>query len=317
MQDKFYTITAERPDLAAVDIGTQPGFIGSRLYPTVPVMEKSGVIYYLAVASIADATAQTGRSAGVAPTATQIAASNTTYTATELVKRGSIVPDEVKSLGGIEKADHIGARYAKRSVLRARELAIATQLLNRASSATFDGGKFTEQVQTILDGMELYTGRTAVVGSKLVFKRIIRGMLGDTKIGPMLARIVSGTESMTAARGLNIEQWGGALALYLGVDDVLMANDSIWYNGIVSAVSQTVADSLAVVKLDDDADILSHKVNPVLGKYYTFMPDGNQEFVVKSIRDDLNVNNHWDAFIWSNLVEFNAGAAAVITGVPN
>lgn len=310
MNDAYFTQTAERPDLALLDVGVM-NVVGDKLYPTVPVVDKSGTVYYLAASSIADAAAQTGRSAGVAPTATQIATSSTTFTAAEAVKRGSITPDEIKSMGGVERADQVGAKYAKRSVIRYREKAIATQVLTGTPGATFDPAKFNTQVQGILDGMQLYSGKKALCASQIILKRIVNAMLGDSKIGPMISRLASGSSAVEAARGFNLEVWRGALALYLGIDDVIVGDSNLW-NGDLSAGIQNRA---AIVTLDDSGDELSHKYTPVLGKVFQFLPDGKQPFMVKSIRDDLNVNNHYDAYSWYNIVEFNSGARSIIDGI--
>lgn len=307
----YYTQMGERPDLASIDIGIVDGIIGDKLYPTVPVMDKSGTVYYMAVASVADAAPQTGRSAGTAPTGTQIATSSTTYTAAEAIKRGSVTPDEAKAMGGIEKADFVGAKYAKRSVVRGRELAIATQCLTGSAAATFDPAKFNLQVQTQLDALQLYPGRKALVGAKNVLKRICVQMLGDQKIGPMFARIATGTSSLEAAKGLNFEAWRQALALFLGVDDVL-AGDSDRWNDSQSAGVQNRA---VVTVIDDSNDELSHKYNPVLGKVFQYLPDGVQPFEIQSVPDRLNINNHYDAKQWYNIVEFNAGARKIIDGI--
>lgn len=307
---EYYTQTADRPDLATVDVGIM-NVIGDRLYPTVPVVDKSGTVYYMAVASIADAAAQTGRSAGTAPTAVQIATSSTTFSAEEAIKRGSITPDEMKSMGGVARGELCGAKYAKRSVLRAREKAIATVALTGTAAATFDPAKFNTQVQTQLDALQLYSGKKALVAATPILKRIINQMLGDSKVGPMISRLASGTSPTIAAGGFNLQVWTQALALYLGLDEVLAGDGALWN----SDQSAGIQDRCVITTLDDSADELSHKWSPVLGKVFQFLPDGTQPFQVKTIRDDLNVNNHVDASVWYDVVELNAGGRKIIDGI--
>lgn len=311
MNDAYYTVTAERPDLAAIDSGVLDGFIGEQLYPTRPVMDKTGTVYYMAVASVADSAAQTNRSAGVAPTGTQIATSSTTWTAAEAVKRGSFTPDEAKEMGGVARAEVAAARFSKRSVLRARETAIATQALTGTAAATFDPAKFNTQVQTQLDALDIYPGKSVMVGAKSVIKALVNQILGDSKQGLSFSRIVSGVNSTTAAQGLSFEAYRQALANWLGVDDVLVGNSQLWN----SSQSAGIQNRIIIAKADNSGDELSHKYIPVLGKVFQFMPDGVQPFVMKSIRDDLNVNNHVDGFTWYNIVEFNSGARKIIDGI--
>ena len=97
-----FTQTGPRPDLAALPVNLPEGYIGNSVFPVSPVADKSGTIYYATVT--ADSAAQTGRSAGTAPTGTQISDSSTTYTAAEAIKRGSVTPDEAKQFG-IEVVD--------------------------------------------------------------------------------------------------------------------------------------------------------------------------------------------------------------------
>ena len=307
----YYTMRGARPDLASIDIGIVDGIIGDKLYPTRPTMDKSGTVYYMAVASVADAAPQTGRSAGAAPTATQIATSSTTFTCAEAIKRASVTPDEAKEMGGMEKADFVGAKYAKRSIVRGRELAIATQALTGTPAATFDPAKFNLQVQTQLDALQLYPGRKVLAGGKSILKRIVVQMLGDAKMGPMFARIASGTNSIEAAKGLNFEAWRTALALFLGVDDVLAGDSDRWND----SQSAGIQNRVIVAAVDDTSDELSHKYNPVLGKTFQFLPDGTQPFEIQSVDDRVNINNHYDAKQWYNIVEFNSGARKIIDGI--
>jgi hypothetical protein len=94
MQMPYKTQTGRRPDLEGIEVNPVIGYIGDKLFPTVNTMEKTGTVYYKTLT--ADSAAQTGRSAGSAPSRTLLTDSSTTFSAAEVIKRYGIVRDEVK-----------------------------------------------------------------------------------------------------------------------------------------------------------------------------------------------------------------------------
>jgi len=307
-----YTQNADRPDLAAIEVNPPEGFIGQQIMPIVPVADKSGTVYYSTVT--ADAAAQTSRTAGSAPTASQISDSSTSFTCLERNKRGAIVPDEVKQMGGIAKAEVVGAKYAKRQVMRALESEIAAELLGLTASATFDGSKIMDQSQTALDSIRLYEGQTALVGSTMVLKQMVQAILKDTSgIGGMFSRLISGGSPTVAASGMTFNSWMAGLGMLLGVDKVLAGDSNIW-NG-TSVVSKNLQGKFAFVKVDVSNDPLSHKWTPVFGKTFQFLPDGNQPWQITSCADLVNVNNLFTATMWFDTTALNTSAAYVFDGV--
>jgi hypothetical protein len=306
MNDAYYTELGERADLAALDVNPPEGYIGSQILPTVPVTQKTGVVYYATVK--ADAAAQTNRSTGAAPDGTQIAQSNTTFTAAEAIKRGSITPDEAKGMGGIEKADMVGAKWAKRQVMSYLEGDIRTLILGGTKDASFDPAKVQTQVQDAVQDIRLYEGRSALIASTWTIKAMLQQMLNDQTYGPALARLVTGASGVDAIRGLSLDIWKQSLSIFFGVDQVLAGDDSIWN-------ASTVAGKFAIAKLDDGSDELSHKWKPVLGKVFQFLPDGKNPWLIESIPDRLTKNNHYDATLWYDAVVLNSGALYIFDGV--
>lgn len=296
----------DRPDLAELEVNPPEGYIGSKILPVVPTVDKSGYVFYATVT--ADAAAQTSRTAGSAPTSTQISDSSTTYACLQYEKRGSIAPDEVKQMGGIEKAEVVGAKYAKRQVLNAYETAVCAEILGLTKEATFDPAKIMTQVQTADADIRIYDGRTTLIGSTMSLKKMVMAMLDDGTVGPVFARLISGTNNATAAAGLSFASWLNGLAIYLGVDQVLAGCDAIWNAG-------TYAGKIAIAKLDDGMDELSHKWKPVLGKTFQFLPDGKSPWQITAVADRVNKNNHLDAEQWFDTTVLNSGAAYVIDGV--
>lgn len=301
-----YTQNGSRPDLAAIEVNPPESYIGTKILPIVPVADKSGTIYYATVT--ADSAAQTSRSAGTAPTSTQISDSNTSYTCLEREKRGSITPDEAKQMGGIDKADMVGAKWAKRQVMNALETSICAELLGLTASDAFDAAKLQSDVQTGLDSIRLYEGRTALVASTMVLKKIVQALLDTDGTKDIFSRLITGTNSAQAAQGLSFSAWMNGLAFFLGVDDVLAGDSAIWNAG-------TYAGKFALVKLDASNDPLSHKWMPIFGKTYQFLPDGIQPWQVISVADLVAHNNHYDATMWYDTTVLNSGAAYIFEGV--
>jgi hypothetical protein len=301
----FYTQTDERPDLATIEVNPPEGYIGTQMIPVAPVAEKAGSVAYATVT--ADATAQTGRSPGAAPTPTQIANSATTWAATEIIDRAAITPDEVKQMGGIEKADQIGARWAMRQVLALREGRIADVILGTADN-TFDPAKLRTDVQVARQALRLYPGRTVLAASSFVLNAVVQNIAATAKIGDAFARIVTGVNAAEAALGLSFEAWKRGLAMFLGVDDVLAGDDAVWNAG-------ARAEKFAIVKVDNTGDPLSHKYIPVLGKTFTFIPDGGNGWEVQSVGDRTLINNFYDAKLWAEVKTLNEGAVYTFDGV--
>jgi len=304
--DAYYTELGDRPSLAEIEVNAPEGYIGNRLLPVVPTADKSGTIYYATLT--ADAAAQTGRAAGTAPTSTQISDSSTTFTTAEAVKRGSITPDEAKQMGGIEKADEVGSKYAKRQVQKAIESAQATVILGGAINDTFDVTNAMTQMQTGLQAIRQYPGKTCAVSSTATLKALVQGLLADETYFSIFSRLVTGTSPDVAVQGMSFDAWLKGLAAFFGVDEVLAGDDAVWNDG-------TNAERMAVCKVDTDPDPISHKYNPVLGKTFLFLPDGENTWQIESVPDRVAKNNHYDATAWYNVVELNAAALYLWDGI--
>ena len=305
--DPYYTITGPRPDLAALEVNPPEGYVGQKVVPTAPVMDKTGTVYYHKLVS--DVAAQTGRSSLAAPTGTAITNSTTTWTCAEAIKRGEIAPDEAKSMGGIEKADMVGAKFAKRSVMNAIETAIAAVTTGSTADDTFDAAKFLAQAQTALQTVRRYYGKTTLLGATVTLKRAVQAMLADSTSGKVFSRLVSGSSPAVAAQGLNLQSWLNGLALYLGVDQVIAGDDAIWNAG-------DNANKLVIGKFDDGSEELVHKYEPVFARNFLYLPDGVQPWYMESIGDRDVKSNKYDASAWYNIVQLNPAAIYVFDGVP-
>lgn len=306
--DPYYTSTGPRPDLAAIEVNPPEGYIGAKIIPTVFVAEPTGVVYYHTPA--ADVTAQTGRSSLAAPTGTAITNSNTTFTCAERISRGQIDPAEVKVMGGIAKADMVGAKYAKRNVMKAVETLIAAATTATAADDTFDPAKLMAQAQTALDATRRYYGKTTLVGATITLKRAVQSILNDSTASKVFSRLVTGTSPSVAVSGMNFKAWMDGLAMYLGVDQVLAGDDAVWNAG-------DNAGKLAIGKFDDGSEELIHKYEAVFARNFVYLPDSGNPWSLESIADRLTKSNNYDAQVNNHVVTLNANAVYVLGGVPS
>jgi hypothetical protein len=302
----FYTEEGERSALQSeIEVNPPEGYIGTKIMPVTPVLEKAGSVAYATVT--AAVTAQTGRSVGAAPTTEQISNSAKTWACTEVISRCAITPDEVKQMGGIANADKIGFRWSMRQVLAAREALIAAVVLG-TKDASFDPAKLRTQCQTALQALRLYPGKTVLAAGTYTLKAMVQNIAGTSGIGDAFARIVTGTNSAEAVLGLSFKAWAQGLALFLGVDEVLAGDDDVWSAG-------TCAEKFSIVKVDNTNDPLSHKYLPVLGKTVTFIPDGTLGWELQGIADRTLINNFYDAKMWIDVETYNAAAVYTFDGV--
>lgn len=307
MNDSLYTQGGERPDLAILEVNPPEGFIGAKIIPHVAVSEKSGSCYYATVT--ADQTAQSNRSVGNAPTAVQIATSNTTYTVTENCLRAKVSPDEAKSFGGIQVADQIGAKFAKRQVMNALEALVRNATIGQTATKVFDPAKILGDIQTALQSVRLYEGKKTLVASTSTVKLMVQQLMQSTKWGPTFSRIISGSTPAIAVQGMSLASWISALEIFLDLDQILLGDDNIWN-------ATNYSGKFAIVKVIDDGDALAFKYRPVFARNFQFIPSGSTNpWIIQTVADRVSVNNLYDAYLWSNIVTFNSGALYVFEGV--
>ena len=308
---EYKTQQGRRTDLEAMEVALPEGYIGAQLMPTFEVEDRTGTVYYQGTsgAAIAESAAETSRGASTAPGEQAIAASTTTWTCAEVIDRTYITPAEAKSMGGMGKADAVGAKVAKRNVMNAIENAIRAKVLSGVTaSATFDASKFLLQVQTGLEAMRLYEGEKILYGASICIKGVIRSMLTDSQMGPVFSRIISGTAPTVALGGMNLKILTEALAVFLGVDRVVAGRDSNWnvsgYEG-----------RIGLMTADNSGDPLSHKWKAIYGKNYLYLPDGKQPFTIETFYDDDDLTNKYTCYANYGLVEFNSSCLYVFEGV--
>ena len=303
----IFTVTEVRPDLADVTLNLPENLIALKVIPTVPVtIVSSKFRYYVPVADVA---AQQDRSVGVAPTKTRVANTEGTYTCAEIIKRAAVSPDEAKNFGGIEVADEAGSRYAKKQVALALEEKAAAAFLDVAALDAFDPVNLLKQVNTANAQLKSYYGKLSLVASEQVLTNMFNALVQEARVGTMFVRIVSGTAPGVAIEGLTQAQRFAALAAYMGVKQVFAGLDDVWGSTAARAAS------FALARLDDGAEELVYKYEPVFARRFQFLPDGVQPWSIRSIADHVNVDNLYDAQMWQETKKLNAGACVVFDGV--
>lgn len=281
--EQFYTQKGNRPDLQALVVNLPEGYIGNKVFPVTTVAEKSGTIYYSTVT--ANSAAQTNRVSGAAPATTLIANSSTTYTCVENIKRSTVDVTEVKTFGSVAKSDEMQGKWVKKQIARAQEAAQVAALLTAAADVSFDGATFGTQVQTGLDAIRNYSGKTALVGATSLIKTI----MANSDVSAKLLRVVTGVNPSTAAEGLAFKLGCDALATWLGVDMVLAGDSAIW-------TASSAAGKVAIVKIDESGDALSYKYEPIIGKTYVYLPD-------PALVDGITINSNDDRVNLVNIVD--------------
>lgn len=303
----IFTVTEERPDLADVTLNLPENLIALKVIPTVPVtIVSSKFRYYVPVADVA---AQQDRSVGVAPTKTRVANAEGTFTCAEIIKRAAVSPDEAKNFGGIEVADEAGSRYAKKQVALALEEKAAAAFLDVAALDAFDPVNLLKQVNTANAQLKSYYGKLSLVASEQALTNMFNALVQEARVGTMFVRIVSGTAPGVAIEGLTQAQRFAALAAYMGVKQVFAGLDDVWGSTAARAAS------FALARLDDGAEELVYKYEPVFARRFQFLPDGVQPWSIRSIADHVNVDNLYDAQMWQETKKLNAGACVVFDGV--
>lgn len=227
-----------RPDLEALEYA-RPSYITDKIFPMLPVGMRQGTLYYQDLQS--DVAAQTGRTAGVAPTTTTAADAKTTYNLEndEFIDRQLIPDDAIAGLGGLDAAQQQRARVGKRAVGNAIEDLTAANVLGNGSVVYTDiGASIVQAVGIGYDALADLAGDgpIALVLSSRLYKLVKRyaEVVDRMKYTGVIAKDV------TDVRGVSRMQ----LAACLGVDEILVGNNEQWYTQ-----SATYQDRGALVML--------------------------------------------------------------------
>ena len=303
------TEDGRREDLEAIEANPVLSYIGQRFYPVLNVTEKTGSIYYTTLT--ADGAAQEGVARGTPLALNYLTESVATYSVAPDEKRYGIGRDEVQQMGGIEKADKLGGAASKRSVQRVAETAIALQLqtVGTHQSAAHAPGLFIAEANVAREAIRRYPGKTAFVCAFTTFNAVMRytEILNQFSLSALM---LGGGEAKDVIAGSP-----AALKMILGgilsVDEVIVGDDEHWG---VDIGSSGIGCNGVFVKLPGTEEF-SHKMDPVLGKFVQYLPDGTQSYIVESWYNKELKSNIYDAESWNAIAELNAEAAYVLEGL--
>jgi len=256
---------------------------------------KAGTYYYSTL--VADAAAQTSRSAGAAPDAVTLSESSSTFSAAERIKRYKLPWEMIPLIGGLDKADERGAKAAKRSVMNALETAQLAVLVDGAgtsiTSAILDG------IIDACDQVHRYSGRTAVVANIGQY----RWMIQQDEIKNLLLRTFGGIGAVEAL-SVKPELFKMMLQAIFMVDEVIIADDTFW--------PYTYRTTMAVVKIPDGTDDMSFVSEPEYGRTMIYWPEGAGQYEINSFADDDLRSNIFDCTEWDSIEQFNSGAKVLL-----
>jgi hypothetical protein len=305
--DAYMTQEGRREDLEAIEVNPVLGYIGNKVLPVMTTTQKVGENYFTMLT--ADDAAQAGVARGTALTTVRLTESHSAYSCASVEKRYAVPRDEVKQMGGIEKADRLGGMAAKRSVQRYVETAIAAvvQATTNHQTAAHVAGSFLSEAEIALSAIRRYPGRRALVLGESAF----RGVMKYTEVQNQfsLAALAIGGSSAEAMLAGRPEALRMLLAGIVGVDEVLVGDDTHWGVG-VGASGIGCNGSFVVLPGEDE---FSQKLDPVYGKFVQYLPDGKQPFLLESYYDLSLKENVYDAETWYSIEEFNPLANYVLT----
>lgn len=298
-----YTSDGIRPALADIPVNDPHGYIGQRIYPNLTRTKKSGTLYYGTLT--ADAAAQEDRSLGTAPVCTNLAASNTTFTCTEITKRYGVPASTVDELGGIEAADMKGAKGAKRSVMRGIEDDIAAATLKGSHSANDVGTDIMGAFRAAKNSVKRYAGDLVAVMSETAFWQILE----DDDVVTRLNRYNSVTPADNS-QILGLKKT--LLAMVLEIDEILIGDDDHWAATVDGTDLSTRA---AIVKAPPAGFDEIMEMDPIYGCAVQYEPEDGRDISIESYADRDDKNNKYTATTWRNLKTLNSGALYLLSGI--
>jgi len=280
-----------------------PEFIGGLIFPATARNQVAGTFYFQQPQN--DPSAQYARdTAAVAEiNKTTIAAVPGTFSCLEIRGRVRMGYDQVKGYGGLDRAELVMSRMAKRAFFNKTETLAAKALLEPGDGVTPVNA--TVNTATVIEGQiplvqDKAPGKVALVMSSKTFTSL--KLLPDIKERMKNTGIVLGAGG--DARHVTAEQ----LAAIFGVDQILIGPNNIW----VDAVAAGARNNCALVVLPDGSKDPAEEVQ--LGRFFYFQWDAEAEqYQVESFHDDDADAEVIDAKGLGDLKLLNADLVTIIT----
>jgi hypothetical protein len=280
-----------------------PEFIGNLIFPATPRTQVAGTFYFQEVQT--DPSAQYDRNTAAIGeiNKTTIAAKDSTFACKEIRGRVRMGYDQVKGFGGLDRAELVMSRMAKRAFFNKTETLAAKALLEPNAGVTPVNA--TVNTATVIEGQipliqDKAPGRVALVMSSKTFTGL--KLLPDIRERMKNTGIILGAGG--DARHVTAEQ----LAAIFGVDQILIGPNNIWYD----AVEAGARNNCALVVLPDETKDPAEEVQ--LGRFFYFQWDEEAEqYLIESFHDDDNDAEVIDAKGLGDLKMLNPSLATIIT----
>jgi 50S ribosomal protein uL3 len=81
----------------------------------------------------------------------------------------------------------------------------------------------------------------------MTFKAMVQSVIQSDILGGVFSRLITGSSPSAAVQGMSLEAWKNGMAMFLGVDQILLGDDSIW-NATAVAGRFTIGKIKSVVK---------------------------------------------------------------------
>lgn len=312
------TITGDRPEIvtAVKDRITEPlGLIGHRLFPVIPVADKTGDLYFKQVTPDASAETRSDEYADWSPE--RITEGVLTFAAAEIGKMYEIPESREKTYGGVDACDRIGVTAACRSVLRAHETAVVGKVLNATTYAAAQTLTANDVLSGLTDAafsIGRYYGGTALVASKHWFNLFAK----QTDVQNRMIALIGNAFSRDFLNSALSNEPSAAVAMlkaFLPFDEIIVGDDEFWapyeYNN-AAVVAKLLPES---VSGDSEEFEMISREFPILGGAVWWQPDPSDNqvrFSCRSFFNEHNDNNTYKAKGWYQLQVFNAGAVQVV-----
>jgi hypothetical protein len=233
--------------LEALPVAQNPYYLTDVIFPLLPKAMRQGTQYYSDIQ--ADVSAQTGRTAGNAPTENTIADQQTTFNLEndEFIDREKVPDGDIAGLGGLDAAQMKAARKAKRAVGNAVEdLTAANILANGSVTYTGIGSSLIRAVGTGVDTLLDYEGVQEV--ALVISSRLFHMIKTYTEVQTSMAYTGVPITDLRDVRGVKPDQ----VAATLGVNRILVGNNTQWYDQNATYQSRAALVALPNASVEPD-----------------------------------------------------------------
>lgn len=305
------TDIGRRPDLEAIETNPPIGFVGERIYPRTNQALRAGELSALMLAPVA--AAQTNRTDGQAPTATQIVNSHPTFSCSEIAARFYKTARDVQSDGSVFASDMQGADGSIFAFNCKLEQARLTKLVTPIPTTQDNlitptaGTPIRRVLYNALKSLRRYRGRRVlVIGASLL----------DVFADSFAVRSFYQAMPMERKESYvdRTEQIVSSMQTVFHLDEVLVADDTILNAAGTAPIMGESVLVVAVLPHENEVTEDSFKTRNIeLGRTVTYQPaEGMKPYQIESFPDFDAMRNVYTAIGMNDILEFNPMAKRII-----